>query len=211
MKKCSRNNFFSLGSLGFTLVELLVAMAIFATIAIISYSGLASMLKTSKAVEIDAARLKEIQTTVLFMQRDLLQSVNRPVREEYGSAIEALRSSDQGDILLEFTHGGRRNPAGFLRSSLQRVGYGIDDDENLVRYIWPVLDRSQDTKAKKHELLSNIEGLEFRFLDHSNSWVESWPPITTDGRVVPLPRAVEFTIDLKDLGRIKRLIVLPNG
>lgn len=196
---------------GFTLLELLIAMAIFATIAVISYSGLSSMMKTSKAVEIDAARLKEIQIAVLFMQRDLLQSVNRPVREQYGSTLEALRSNDQGNVRLEFTRGGRRNPAGFLRSSLQRVGYGIDDDENLVRFIWPVLDRSQDTKAIKHELLSKVENLQFRFLDKSNSWVQSWPPITTNKKVVKLPRAVEFSFDLRDLGRIKRLIVLPSG
>ncbi len=196
---------------GFTLLELLVAMAIFATIAVISYGGLSSMLKASKSIEIDAIRLKEIQTAVLFMQRDLLSSVNRPVREEYGSTIGALRSSDQGDILIEFTHGGRRNPAGFLRSSLQRVGYGIDDEENLVRYIWPVLDRSQDTKPAKVELLSNVENLKFRFLNASNSWAESWPPISTTKKLVPLPRAVEFSFDLTDWGRIKRLIVLPNG
>ncbi len=197
--------------LGFTLLELLIAMSIFATIAVISYSGLSSMLKISKSVEIDATRLKEIQSTVLFMQRDLLQSVNRPIREQYGSTLTALLSNDQGDVLLEFTRGGRRNPAGFLRSSLQRVGYGIDDDENLVRYVWPVLDRSQETKPTKHELLSKVENLEFRFLDASNSWAESWPPVTTTNKLVPLPRAVEFSFDLSDWGRIKRLIVLPNG
>ncbi len=196
---------------GFTLLELLVAMAIFATIAVISYSGLTSMLKTSKAVEIDALRLKEVQTAILFIQRDLLQSVNRPIREEYGSTLEALRSSEQGNVRLEFTRGGRRNPAGFLRSTLQRVGYGIDDDENLVRYIWPVLDRSQDSRAMKHELLSKVENLQFRFLNASNSWAESWPPLTTGSKVVGLPRAVEISFDLNDWGRIKRLIVLPNG
>ncbi len=196
---------------GFTLLELLIAMAIFATIAVISYSGLSSMLKTAKAVEIDASRLKEVQTAMLFMQRDLLQSVNRAVREEYGSFTKALQSNDQGKVLLEFTHGGRRNPAGFLRSSLQRVGYGIDDDENLVRYIWPVLDRSQDTKAVKHELLSNVDNLQFRFLNASNTWAESWPPISVNNKIVPLPLAVEISFDMKDWGRIKRLIVLPNG
>jgi general secretion pathway protein J len=195
---------------GFTLLELLIAMAIFATIAVISYRGLSSMLKTGKAVELDATRLKEVQTAMLFMQRDLLQSVNRPIREEYGSVIAALRSNDQGNVLLEFTHGGRRNPAGFLRSSLQRVGYGIDDDENLIRYIWPVLDRSQDTKAAKHELLSNVDDIKFRFLNASNTWEDSWPPITTSNKVIPMPHAVEISIDLKDWGRIKRLIVLPN-
>ncbi len=196
---------------GFTLLELLVAMAIFATIAVISYTGLTSMLKTSKAVEIDALRLKEIQTAVLFIQRDLLQTVNRPIREEYGSTLQALRSNDQGNVRLEFTSGGRRNPAGFLRSTLQRVGYGIDDDENLVRYIWPVLDRSQDSRPVKHELLSKVENLQFRFLNASNSWAESWPPLTTGDKVAGLPRAVEISIDLNDWGRIKRLIVLPNG
>jgi len=197
---------------GFTLLELLIAMAIFATIAVISYSGLSSMLKTGKAVEVDAERLKEIQTAVMFIQRDLLHSVRRPVREEYGSTVAALRSNDQGDVLLEFTRGGRRNPAGFLRSSLQRVGYGIDDDENLVRFIWPVLDRSQDTIAAKQELLPNVDNLKFRFLNKSNTWENSWPPLTaTKEKLDELPRAVEVTFDLNDWGRIKRLIVLPNG
>ncbi|VAW99042.1 hypothetical protein MNBD_GAMMA22-1414 [hydrothermal vent metagenome] len=196
---------------GFTLLELLIAMAIFATIAVISYSGLSSMLKTAKAVEIDANRLKEVQTAMLFMQRDLLQSVNRSVREEYGSFTKVLQSNDQGNVLLEFTRGGRRNPANFLRSSLQRVGYGIDDDENLVRYIWPVLDRSQDSKAVKQDLLKEVDNLQFRFLNASNTWAESWPPISSNNKTVPLPLAVEISFDLKDWGRIKRLIVLPNG
>ena len=104
---------------GFTLLELLVALAIFGLLAAMSYSGLHAVLQQQLYTEQAAERLGALQKLYLIMQRDIEQIVARTVRDEFGDAQLPVVGGDA----LQFTRGGWRNPAGRQRSTLQRVGY----------------------------------------------------------------------------------------
>ena len=69
---------------GFTLLELLVALAIFALVSVMAYGGLASVLDQQFATDEIAGQLARLQKTYLLLQRDFEQLVPRPVRDEYG-------------------------------------------------------------------------------------------------------------------------------
>ena len=56
---------------GFTLLELLVSLAIFALLATMAYSALNTVLNARKEVEQRAARLTELQTAFMVMERDI--------------------------------------------------------------------------------------------------------------------------------------------
>jgi general secretion pathway protein J len=194
---------------GFTLLELLVALAIFSLIAVMSYSGLKVVLNQQAATEIQADSLAELQKVYLLLQRDIEEVVPRPVRDEYGSEQPALAGEDT----LQLTRGGWSNPAGRLRSSLQRVGYAYEDRQ-LVRYSWAVLDRAQDSEPQRQPLIDGIEEMTIRYLDANNKWEDRWPNLLTTGdgaaAMTTLPRAVEVTLDHESFGPLVWIFRLPG-
>jgi len=195
---------------GFTLLELLVALAIFGLLAAMSYSGLQAVLEQQSYTEQAAARLGELQKLYLVMQRDIEQIVPRTVRDEFGDAQQPLVGGDA----LQLTRGGWRNPAGRQRSTLQRVGYAFDD-EQLVRYSWSVLDRAQDSEPLEQPLIEDVERMGLRYLGGNDEWQEQWPDavaaIDADPADTPaLPKAVEVTIEHKRFGTLVWLFQLPQ-
>lgn len=199
---------------GFTLLELLVAIGIFALLAAMAYGGLNLILKEREATDKHAARLAQLQRTFLWLGRDIEQTLNRPIRDEYGDKQPALTGVEVGRYQLELTRAGWRNPAGRTRSNLQRVAYGIQD-EKLVRAYWNVLDRAQDSQPLETELLDGVIRMELRFLTlqtgNKKEWVDSWPSseLGIQSSVDP-PHAVEVTLETEAEGRITRLFRVPG-
>lgn len=180
---------------GFTLVELLVALAIFAIMSALAYGGLRSVLDSHQMVRERAAELERLQTAFLLMGRDLEQAVPRPVRDELGDPVAALRTPPERERAVAFTRTGHANPANERRSHLQRVGYGLRDGE-LVRYAWPHLDRVQGMEPVVMPLLSEVTGLAFRFRDRQGEWRPQWPPPGSGPEAPALPLAVELELEL---------------
>ena len=200
-------------SKGFTLLELLVALAIFGLLAAMSYGGLQAVLNQQWHTEQAADQLAELQKMYLLMQRDIEQVVPRLVRNEFGDAQQPL----VGDDSLRLTRGGWRNPAGRQRSTLQRVGYAYEEQQ-LVRYAWSVLDRAQDSEPLKQPLTEDVERMQLRYLDGNDVWKEQWPDtsgfvgtdVAVDRTELPeLPKALEVTIEHKTFGTLVWLFQLP--
>lgn len=198
----------SRGLHGFTLLEMLIALAIFGLLAVMSYSGLRSVLEHQFRTEAEAEHLAELQKAYLVMQRDIEQVVTRPVRSEFGEELAPL----VGDQTLEFTRGGWSNPLRRPRSTLQRVAYSWADRQ-LRRYAWQVLDRAQDTLPAEQLLIDNIEYMQIRYLFADDEWKEQWPDLIQgpdpDAESAVLPRAVEVTIEHEHYGPLVWLFQLP--
>jgi general secretion pathway protein J len=204
---------------GFTLLELLVALAVFAMVSLMAYSGLRTVLLSKQVTEQHAGRIQQLQSAVRMLERDLSQLAQRSIRDDYGDRQEALRTADFGPITLEFTRAGWLNPTAMARSTLQRVAYGIEE-ESLQRYSWTVLDRAQESIPDKVLLLDGVREMRLRYLDDAGEWHEQWPPaglgqavaISPTGQTqtvaLPSPRALEVTLRLEDMGEIRRLIPL---
>lgn len=199
---------------GFTLFELLVAVAILAVISAMAYSGLVQVENARKQISVSEARLTEIQLAFLNFERDLQQVVHRPVRNQYD--VERPSVAGQGEYLMELTRTGVRNPAHVARSLLQRVAYVVEED-NLERLNWLVLDQAQDSVPVKLTLLKKITSIEIRFLDISGEWSNYWPPQASiaSSSTAPLPdafpRAVSVKLVLPDVGSIERIFPLPRA
>lgn len=189
---------------GFTLIELLVAMAIFAVVAVMAYGGLDVVLKARKQGDEHATRLAALQTSFAILERDIEQAVNRSIRDNFGDEQAPLVGSSD---TLEFTRSGRRNPGGFSRSNLQRIAYGIED-EQLMRASWEVLDRAQDSDSTSGPLFDEVEEVRFKYLDDKLKWQSDWPAqnLTQSDPVRPgLPKAIELIIETEQWGEIRRL------
>ena len=194
---------------GFTLIEVLVALAVFGIMSMLAYAALGRTLSNADFLGERMDRLQSVQRTVRYLSTDLMQSAPRPVRSDLGDTYDAaLRSSLDADFPIELTRGGWTNPAGLPRGTLQRVAYRIEDDE-LVRYHWNVLDRTFANEPIATVLLNGVQSLEFLFYQANGEVSQIWPPLQQQQGRTGLrlrPRAVEIVLTLSDQGEIRRLL-----
>ncbi len=196
------------GERAFTLIEVLVALAIFAILSALAYGTLNQTLIGAETLGDRMDRLQAIQRAVRYVEQDFMQLAPRPVREELGDNYRpALYTSLETGFALELTRAGWNNPAGMPRGTLQRVAWRVEDDV-LQRYYWNVLDRTLGNEPAIVDVLDGIESLEFRFMVDNGAWSAEWPPQDRPG---PLglrmrPRAVELVLTLVNEGEIRRLI-----
>jgi len=197
---------------GFTLIELLVAMAIVAVIGVMALGGISTAIDQQAIAREHADRWREIQLAMRIVVQDLAQAHPRPTRDESGNAYQpAFLADPTAQFALEFSRGGWSNPAGFPRGTVLRVAYDWEDD-TLVRFHWPVADRTLSTPPVRTEILTGVTNLEMRFFDGSGQSSFEWPPVGMQGdaRLTARPRAVEFGIELEDFGEIWRLVEISN-
>lgn len=194
---------------GFTLLELLVASAIFVVIGTLSYTGWYNIQTMKSGTEKRTQRLDELQRAWYWIAGDFEQAVDRPVRDQLGTIHTSFVASDFSDSLIEFTRAGWTNPAAGIvpnRSTLQRVAYAIEE-QKLYRYYWYHLDRFESESKTRRLLISAVDTFSIRFMDIGYQWHDDWPAQSETPS--PLPRAVELTVVLADLGEIKRLFLIP--
>jgi len=213
---------------GFTLLEVLLAMAITALVAVMAYAGLSTAITAADRHGEQAHRLLELQTTMGWLARDLREAVDRPVATAelaepaiWGGENPALDRAFIGedrDHLLVLTRVGWNNPRQLRRGAIQRVRYRLDADANLWRDHWLVLDRLDDDDHRQSvRLLSGVNALSARFLDgrgndgaaaeSGGEWHPGWPLQPND---TALPLAVQLDLDVEGMGRITRVIGLAH-
>jgi len=190
---------------GFTLIEVIIAMAIFAIVSVLAYSGLHSVINSKTRTEGALNRLKELQMTMLTLSNDFQQLSTKNGNDALGGRLLNL-TTQNSDFTVSFTRNGWRNPANRPRSTMQRVAYRLDDDK-LIRTYWTHVNRADDDKMIERTLITNIESLDIRFYDDQRRWRTNWPSASNlaSAEPIPLPLAVEVTLTMGDWGEIKRL------
>lgn len=198
---------------GVTLLEVLIAVAVFAIFSTMAYGGLMQLLANRERIDAERAFWRETALAFVRIERDFSLARNREVRDRDGSLIPAFRGQPYdpralADPSVEFTRGGILVPNGST-ADLQRVGYQLIDGE-LMRVTWPVLDRAPATEPERAALLRDIETFEVRFYQNG-AWIDRWPPLGTPQQQpspLPMPEAVEVTLALKERGIYKRVFLV---
>jgi general secretion pathway protein J len=190
-------------SRGFTLIEMLVAIAIFAVASALAYGGLNTLVNARAQIDNRNDRLGRLQFAIGLIERDLRSIADRPVRENFGAERPAL---DGQATNVELTRFGNANSLGLTRAELERVAYRLDDGV-LQRRRYAVLDRAPGSLPDDTDLLDGIERFELRYRAADGRELRQWPPPRSDDT---LPRAVEIRIAGDDIGEIRRLLELPE-
>ncbi len=215
---------------GFTLIEVMVAISIFAVISAGIYHVLSAMVDVQGKVVKHAEALHEVQKAMWVISSDIEQIVMRDVHAEADSRSPAM-ISDEDNYLLQFTRQGISNPLLFNRSDMLRVAYSLgarpeqddggvrgagDSDESkgqhLLRTTWLALDRISSTKTLTQVLLRDVESVKIEFLLEENKWLSLWPEKQPDRRAHTrdLPIAIKITINAKNAGEIQRVFQIGN-
>ena len=194
-------------SSGFTLLELIVAVAVFAVVATLAYSGVDLMLRSRASLEGEADRQRAVELAVLGLERDLRQALARPVRGPYGEEQPALAGSASA---AEWTVLDLTSSRDGVHPVAGRVRYTVVDGA-LWRARDPVLDRSPRESARSRRVLEDVQRMSWRYVASARQRLDQWPPRTGITAPERLPRAVEVTLILEDRGEISRLIELPES
>jgi general secretion pathway protein J len=192
---------------GFTLMEILIAVAILSIIAVLMVRGLQIVMKSKERIDDASERLEQLQLTTTLLQQDLQQILNRPIVTGDNQSGNAISFSALPPAEFSFTRGGYANPNGLeQRSSLQRVSYRFTQG-NLTRVNWPVLDRTLATPSYSRIVLSGLKTLQWRFLANNLQFYTDWPADT--GQTIP--RAIELQLIFEDGRELKQLFVINAG
>ena len=196
---------------GFTLLELLVAIGIFALISGIAYGSLTRLMSDRARLQSEQEFWRVLSLTFTRLEDDLSQARERSVRDVIGFTQPAFRGqpTDTRAIAapsMEFTRGGVLTFSAGARSDLQRVAYRLVDG-TLKRLTWPVLDQGPQTVPLETPLLNQVEEFRVRFYAPAGAWLDLWP---AEGIGETLPRGVEVKVTLKGRGEFTRLFLV-NG
>jgi general secretion pathway protein J len=208
---------------GFTLVEVLIALAITAFVSVIAYGSFSTVLTGVERTRATAERVYQVNRAWMIISRDLEQFIARPVRDEFGESEPAMQGGMAARFPLSLTRGGWHNPLAQGRPELQRVNYRLQGD-SLWRDSYPVLDRAGETQAQSARLLDDVESIRLLFLDSADNarsvgtgtqldtrnWPENWVVDTSQpGAGLAPPLAVEVRMQLADWGEMRRIYALP--
>lgn len=194
---------------GFTLLEILIAMAIFTLIGLASTGLLTTVIDSNELSETRFNKLQALQRAMITIERDIQQAVPRPIRVEgemQEVAMAGGETAESDDDGIGFVRSGWHNPQLMLpRSTLQYVAYRLRE-EKLERLYSNYLDNVIGHEPKVRPLLENIESFKVEFIAPSNNseeglkedkWSDSY-------KGTALPRAVAVEFVSKDFGLIRR-------
>ena len=183
---------------GFTLLEVLVALAIFAIMSLITYRGVNMVINTRTAVVSETAYWRELTLAFERMESDLSQIAPRPWIDAAGKLQPPLRSVMRGDGAKGLE---------FIRFDADRAPlHGIYQcqAQSLILRLFPKPDVSSNDQAVTHELLKNLTRCEIDFLDEKNQWQLQWNEAETRPRAIRIRLAVE-----QHLGDYERVFLIP--
>ncbi|WP_108649062.1 type II secretion system minor pseudopilin GspJ [Dongshaea marina] len=193
---------------GFTLLEVLIAIAIFAVFSISAYQVMHGVLNSDQTAKQHGEQLQRLQRVWLMMSRDFEQAVPRtyrisgaPPKTRFAAAQYLGESQDWG---VMFVRSGWSNPQQLLpRSDLLRVGYVVKDGVlERQSYLYP--DPIDSAIPRVQKLLKEVSDFELKFYS-DGQWLDSWQDSEK------LPGGVKVILTLKKFGKIEWVFEMPNS
>lgn len=194
---------------GFTLIEVMVAIMVFASLSIAAYQVVNQVQRSNQQSAEKTARLQQIQRAMIILESDFRQMASRTFKGRANApttrmlyASEYLLDSDSYGIL--FTRLGWQNPQqAFPRGEIVKVGYRLVANQ-LERVWWRYPDTTEGQEPLHKPLLDKVDKIGFRFYGNEQ-WQDNWESENQ------LPAAVEITLTLQDYGEVRRIFLVAQS
>lgn len=195
---------------GFTLLELLVSLALFAVIYMVAHATLANILSGSQALTVEQKKWQQLDIVFTLMQEDLNFASSRSIRDASGFPLPPF-SGQQTDTraasspTMEFSRAGTRVLSTDKETGYRRLAYRLKDGV-LYREIWPTLDRKFDAVPVDVRLMADVTRFDVRFLDQDGQWLTAWPDDQHKSEILPI--AVEVNLNTRGGDPVKRIFLV---
>jgi len=186
---------------GFTLIEVLISLVILSIIAIVSTNFLQSSIDLRNQSKLKVDDIKVFNLGVSTIRRDLMSTVNLPMRDNFGNQLPNFIGSNR-DKKITFL--GFINRIDSSRSSISRIEY-LFDDTKFIRRVYFTADPYDYDDHIDSVIFDNIDDVEISFLS-DNRWFTEWPAGQT--AAYKIPKLVKIEINDKD--RDFEIIINPN-
>lgn len=187
---------------GFTLIEVLVALALMALVAVLAWRATASLVDGESRLAAESQRWRTLDLVFSRIEADLQQAQPRGIRVGARREPAWIAASEaNGASAIIFTRAGAEFAAE-PGSAGQRIGYRVRDGVLEMLY-WPALDRDREVEPVAHALLDGVAGFRIDQLG-SRGWLDRWPASGED----ELPRAVRVRLTLTSGELVERLFAL---
>jgi len=190
---------------GFTLVEMLVAMAALAVLAAGGFMVAGASSTTQDALREMQGETQELLRMRAALRSDITQAAARRPRDVNGEKQQAALSGAKraNGVFLSLVRRGWDNPLDQGRSSLQYVEYRLS--EGRIERLWRRHVDGSPVQAPQL-LMEGVEQAALEFYDF-DQWTEGW----TGAPNRPLPRALRLTIAVKGRGNLSQVFLLPEA
>ncbi|MDD9651982.1 type II secretion system minor pseudopilin GspJ [Klebsiella pasteurii] len=191
-------------SSGFTLVEMLLALAILAALSVAAVTVLQNVMRADTLTREKSGRMQMLQQTFSQMAADFSQIIPRRSRDSASLFFAGRFQLGSDDWAIAFSRNGWPNPLGLLpRSEIQNVSYRLRDSQ-LERLSYEQQDPLPGSQPTVTIVLRGVRAFGLRFYA-SGRWQDEWQQAQT------LPQGLEVTLTLEPYGEIRRLFLLTPG
>lgn len=173
---------------GFTLLELVIALAIFAVLGLASWGLFDGVVRVQQGTTAHEREFRRLQRAMAVIERDLMQVTEQPM------------VLGQRHLQLQRSHW--RNPLDQPRSELQALTYRLDNGT-----LWRESQGEGTPFVQRQKLLGDVRDLSWRLFDARSGWRSDWP----SGRDVKPPLAVEVQFSTGRFEAIRRVLLLPGA
>ena len=188
---------------GFTLIELMIALAILALVAVLGYRALSSLTASEAQLGAEAQHWRALDALFARLEADMREALPREVRTGIGKEPAWIGDVDgAGNAVLRFSRAGPEFAAE-PGSAGQRIGYRLRDDTIEILY-WPRLDQPASVAPQPYALAVGIVAFRVSYLDARSNWLDRWPSLGES----PVPRGVRVGITLAGGEQIERWLAL---
>lgn len=194
--------------LGFTLIEILIAVAIMTIVSIMAFTSLGSITNSQEHIGLKQSQVAALQYTYQMIKQDTQQTLSRPVRDNLGTLQSGFKTS-YDDVFLSLTRLGRANPANLNRSELQLIHYQFKDNQ-LTRITHPILNSADTDSGISLTFDLELTEVSVRFLDAQGHWHSSWPASGIPAVDTSLPILTEWSIQTTDQQKFRWLFEQPS-
>lgn len=195
---------------GYTLIEVMIALVVFAIIATLSSSVMYHVFDIRERVAIQANQLGELQSAIILLEHDIVQYIPRAVRANDMHTFSSFVGTYQ---YMEFTRGGLVNPGAMAkRSGLKRVAY-VCSQNQLVRRTWEVVDTPERKNYQDRLILSNLKSCAFSYISIYQQVMQEWRAynVEQNQKIQAIPSGVQLVVDPFGWGKMTFLFVIPEG
>jgi general secretion pathway protein J len=194
---------------GFTLIEVMIALMVFAVLGTITSMVLSHAFDTRARVNAKEHQLEDLQLALTLISRDTTQIIER---SSLGNNLRQFPPFVGLPTYIEFTRGGLDAQAYLKESSLKRVAYHCKDSK-LIRESFKQLDTPNRAQHQSRIVLDNLEQCSFAYLSASRQVLTEWRAyaLAQNQKKETLPSAIQFSFTIKGMGNMVLVYIIPGA